>query len=183
MIQRTTPMMTLIESNASLTGKDTADRQIIVHSSTQIKFVRFTPEMEFAGNSIVTKDILNYAGMARDVLEENPVDIYTVNLPVTDVNSFLISAITVNSANTVFVTGAQSSKHTFRVSMMIKTMTIPNAKTFTNDYGLVYLRTAFSTLLGGFSSVGTAHGMDFLGAVLGTWKIVVFLVLYDVLYK
>ena len=101
----------------------------------------------------------------------------------TDANSSLIFAITVNSVNKVFVTGVQSSKHTFRVSMMIKTMTIPNAKTFTNDYGSVYLRTAFSTLLGGFSSVGTAHGMDFLGAVLGTWKIVVFLVLYDVLYK
>ena len=128
--------------------------------------------MEFAGNSIVTKDILNYAGMARDVLEENPVDIYTVNLPVTDVNGFLIFVISVNSANTVFVTGAQSSKHTLKVSMMIKTMTIPNVKTFTNNYGLVYLRTAFSTLLGGFSSVGTAHRMDFLGAALGTSKIV-----------
>ena len=71
-----------------------------------LQFVRFTPDMEFAGNSFVINDILNYVAMAQDVSEENPVDIFTMNLPATDVKSFPIFAISVNSANTIFVTGA-----------------------------------------------------------------------------
>ena len=178
--------MTLKENNASLTEKDTADNKIIVHSSMPIKSVKFTPAMEFAGNSIVTKDILNYADMVLDASEENPVDIYTVNLPVTNVKSFPIFAISVNSAKKVFVTGAQSSKPTFRVSLMTKTMTIPNAKTFTNDYGLVYLKIGFSMPLGVTALWGQLMEWTFLGLCsrLGRWlKLIVFLVLNDVLYK
>ena len=101
--------------------------------------------------------------MVLDASEETPVDIYTVNLPVTNVKSFPIFAISVNSAKTVFVTGAQSGKPTFRVSLMTKTMTIPNAKTFTNDYGLVYLTTAFSTPLGVSALWGQLMEWTFLG--------------------
>ena len=64
---------------------------------------------------IVTYNIINFAGMALGVLDEDAVDIYTMNILVMDVNSFVIFTITVNSANRAFVTNAQSSKHTFKV--------------------------------------------------------------------
>ena len=100
----------MTESNVDMITKDTVANQNLAISSIQNQSAIYIYKLEHAGDKTVAKDILEYAVMTLDALEENPVDTcISLTCVITVMNSHKKSIIA-SSAQKTFAIIAQLRK-------------------------------------------------------------------------
>ena len=143
----------------------TVDNKKVAHTIIRMKFVKLILQLESVADKTVDYNIQHSVDIATNVIEENVANIYiTIKFKfkhVNDMNTFPLNFIIANFAMKASVRTVQLSKHIQKTFMKKQFLDYQVVKIFSNDHGLVHLRTAIVHHFGVFCSLGQLMGRTF----------------------